>query len=252
MSPLKLLSLNCEGHRHLEERIFPLIEREQPDVLQLQEIFAVDIPLIQRQTGLQVVQFVPMCNVITTSRHISHAWGAWGVCQFSKIPVTSIDHFTYFDANHDSTILPVFLEGDNPNSMHRVVAVMTVQHEGENFTLATTHLTWTTQGISTPDQLRDVMALLQGLDTYEDMILTGDFNAPRGNESFARLAEHFIDWIPPQYTTSIDAQWHKAGAIELMVDGLFSSPQYQCQQVRLVDGVSDHMAIVAEVTHRSV
>jgi hypothetical protein len=32
-----------------------------------------------------------------------------------------------------------------------------------------------------------------------------------------------------------------------MVDGLFTTPVYQTSNVKLVDGVSDHMAIVAEI-----
>jgi hypothetical protein len=33
-----------------------------------------------------------------------------------------------------------------------------------------------------------------------------------------------------------------------MVDGLFSSPGVTAADVRLVDGVSDHMAIVADIS----
>jgi len=32
-----------------------------------------------------------------------------------------------------------------------------------------------------------------------------------------------------------------------MVDCLFSTPAYKASNVKLVDGVSDHMAIVAEI-----
>jgi hypothetical protein len=33
-----------------------------------------------------------------------------------------------------------------------------------------------------------------------------------------------------------------------MVDGLFTTPAYEAQDVKLVDGVSDHMAVVAPIT----
>jgi hypothetical protein len=54
-----------------------------------------------------------------------------------------------------------------------------------------------------------------------------------------------------QYITSIDADLHRDGdkvRKPLMVDGLFTSPIYKCSNVRLQNGVSDHMAIVAEIT----
>ena len=32
-----------------------------------------------------------------------------------------------------------------------------------------------------------------------------------------------------------------------MVDGLFTTPAYKASDVKLVDGISDHMAIVAKI-----
>ena len=32
-----------------------------------------------------------------------------------------------------------------------------------------------------------------------------------------------------------------------MVDGLFTTPTYRALNVKLIDGISDHMAIVAEI-----
>jgi hypothetical protein len=73
-------------------------------------------------------------------------------------------------------------------------------------------------------------------------------NAPRGKESFSRLAKKYKDNIPPEYKTSIDQNLHKVKGIQFMVDGLFTTPSYKASDVKLVDGVSDHMAVVAEIT----
>ena len=72
-------------------------------------------------------------------------------------------------------------------------------------------------------------------------------NAPRGNETFSRLEEKYKDNIPREYKTSIDQNLHKVKGIQFMVDGLFTTPVYKASNVKLVDGISDHMAVVAEI-----
>ena len=102
-------------------------------------------------------------------------------------------------------------------------------------------------GESTAFQLEDVenmLALVKGLG---EIVLVGDFNAPRGGETFSRIAKHYKDNIPAKYATSIDQHLHKVKGLQYMVDGLFTTPAYSASDVKLVDGVSDHMAIVANM-----
>jgi hypothetical protein len=40
---------------------------------------------------------------------------------------------------------------------------------------------------------------------------------------------------------------HRVKGIMFMVDGLFTTSKYNATNVKLVDGVSDHMAIVANI-----
>jgi hypothetical protein len=47
--------------------------------------------------------------------------------------------------------------------------------------------------------------------------------------------------------TSIDPKLHRAGALQLMVDGLFTTPGYEASDVMLHTGVSDHCAITARI-----
>ncbi len=86
------------------------------------------------------------------------------------------------------------------------------------------------------------------LDAEEGFVLCGDFNAPRGGEIFSELAARYRDNIPAQYTTSIDASLHRAGDLQLMVDGIFTTPEYQASSVLLHSGVSDHYAVTADIT----
>jgi hypothetical protein len=95
---------------------------------------------------------------------------------------------------------------------------------------------------------------MQILGTMGEFVLGGDFNAPRGGEMFSVLSSAYTDNIPLQYKTSLDLTLHRAARErgpqlgDKMVDGLFSTPAYSVSDVRLVDGVSDHMAVVATIS----
>lgn len=115
------------------------------------------------------------------------------------------------------------------------------------FRIGTTHFTWTPDGEADEVQRTDIESLFAVLEKQGDIIFTGDFNAPRGKEIFSRLAERYHDNVPSEYTTSIDSTLHRAGDLPHMVDGIFSTSGYAVQNVRMVCGVSDHCALVAEV-----
>ncbi len=78
-------------------------------------------------------------------------------------------------------------------------------------------------------------------------MLCGDFNAPRGGPVFDKLADHLADNIPPAATTTIDPNLHRSGALELVVDGLFTSPHFTASDVALHPGLSDHQGVTATI-----
>lgn len=118
---------------------------------------------------------------------------------------------------------------------------------GQVHKILTTHFTWTPAGSVTDEQRQNLQKMLDILSGLEPFVLTGDFNAPRGKEIFDKLAEAYTDWVPQHYTTSIDQNLHRAKGLQFMVDGLFTSPEYQAKNVRMIEGVSDHQAIVADL-----
>lgn len=240
--PLKLASINIEAHSHLEERVLPFLLKEQPDVVNLQEVFEADVPLIKETLGMEG-HYVPLANVTETSIHVKHALGNWGLLQLSRLTIKEQG----FDFYQKAARIPIFMENNEPNAMDRAVQWLKVEHQGQVYTIANTHFIWSTGGESTPLQLERLQQLFAILDRFPDLVITGDFNAPRGKETFARLAARYRDNIPPEVTTSIDGQFHKAGQLELMVDGFFSTPEYQVTDVRVEAGVSDHKALVGNV-----
>jgi len=82
-----------------------------------------------------------------------------------------------------------------------------------------------------------------------NIIFCGDFNAPRGRKTWSILSSKLKDNIPDEIMTTVDAKIHRAGNLMLVVDGLFTSKNYKVTGVRVISGVSDHCAIVANIEH---
>jgi endonuclease/exonuclease/phosphatase family metal-dependent hydrolase len=87
---------------------------------------------------------------------------------------------------------------------------------------------------------------MEKLSGLPDFILTGDFNAPRGRATWDTLAAKYKDNIPARYTSSIDPS-HRAGESPYVVDGIFTTPEYEARNVELHEGISDHKAVTATV-----
>lgn len=257
---IKLVTINIEGNRHLEERVLPFLEKENPDVICLQEVFEVDVALIKEKTGMDGV-YVPISIVVYPTRHAS-ARGKWGQLILSKLPIIESGFENYYIKDEKTgrpdkaENLPIFFENENPNSLNRaIVWLKVVERDGakkkdKSYNIVTTHFTWSKEGKTTQLQRQTLRGLLKSLERFDDrLVLCGDFNAPRGREIFSKLAKKYKDNIPPEVITTIDNNLHYAKAnINFVVDGLFSSKDYEVSDVRVVDGISDHMAIVAKVT----
>lgn len=241
---VKVITANIEGHRHFEERLLPFVLTEKPEFISFQEVFEVDVPVLKQKLGMEG-QYLPLANITETSIHMSHALGSWGIAQLSSLPIVD-SGFEYYQGNRE--YVPDFRPDSDPNSMNRALSWMTVEKEGQEYTFVTTHFIWTPNGDPTELQhqkLADIWRILEPLKSY---VLMGDFNAPRGRAIFTEMASKLKDNVPPEVTTSIDGSLHKAGNLELMVDGMFSTPDYILSHVRVESGVSDHKVIVAEVS----
>lgn len=238
---VKLVSINIEGSKHLEDKVLPYIEREAPDVITLQEVFEPDVERIEWATGMKGY-FVPLASVKNqhpdrSDRHV------WGLMILSSLPIVTQGHDFYHQYHQDGT-LPEFHSTKNPEEMNRALVWITVETDQGEMTFATTHFTWSEKGITTPLQLEAYSKMEKIMDKLEIDVFTGDFNAPRGREVFSMLSERYKDNIPADLETSIDNAIHKATEdINLMVDGLFSDEGIKVSQVKVSTGVSDHKAI---------
>ena len=243
---MKLISLNIEGNKHLDDKILPFFAKEQADVLCLQEVFAKDIQKICQSTGLTKYSFVSQAKVTKDNPHLPTN-GLWGLCIFAKNLSKTRKHYYNGNANQ----IPEFFAYQDPNSMNRCLLTVQTEIDSEIYQLASTHFTWSGEGKISDQQQENFAQLKSFLASYPEIIFSGDLNTPRGEQIYDQLAEIYKDNIPAKIDTTVDGSIHKSGQdIRLVIDALFTSEHYQAKKVRVVGGVSDHKAIVAEIQRK--
>jgi endonuclease/exonuclease/phosphatase family metal-dependent hydrolase len=244
--PVKLVSINIEGSKHLEERVLPFLKEKDADVVTLQEVFEADVERIKQVTGMDGL-FTPMAHIDQENTPIPEDNDIWGVLVLTKFPIISSGSSAYYKYQGKDE-LPVFVSTKNVEQMNRVLSWITILSDGEELTFATTHFTWSAKGETTPLQEESFQNLEKILDSLPISVFTGDFNAPRGRKIFSKLSQRYKDNIPQDIVTTIDNVIHKAPEeINLVVDGLFSAKGVKVLNTQVLSGVSDHMAVTGMI-----
>ena len=251
MASIPFVSVNIEGSKHLD-LVKNFLAAAMPEVVCVQELFEADVGVISEALdGAQAV-FLPM-----NRRDDSQDDNAMiGVGIFSRLPIRA-HRMLYYRGDpavihdYDNTSVETRYHSQNCG-----VLTCDIEKDGVAFRVATTHFTWTPKGAADDFQRVDLKSMLEILETLDEFILCGDFNAPRvlagvPGEIFGQLAARYKDNIPTQYVTSLDPARHHAPLAEQadkMVDGLFTTPSYVASNVELHTGVSDHCAITATIS----
>ncbi|MCB9815363.1 endonuclease/exonuclease/phosphatase family protein [Candidatus Nomurabacteria bacterium] len=235
---MKFVSVNIEGSKHLD-KIKNLLEKEKPDVICLQELYDHDIKFFEDLLHMDSV-FAPMRKYADNDL-------TKGIGIFAKSIIDENRHLIFGQLEKPAPVKVEMLELDRILSSQYFILQASIEISGLNYNIVTTHLPVTEKGEVTQYQRDALKNMLDILNSSKELVLCGDFNAPRGREIFTKITEQLKDNVPLKYLTSIDGNIHKAGPLPYMVDGLFTTKQYEVSNVRLVSGVSDHMAVVAEI-----
>lgn len=240
---IKLISLNIERSNHLGT-VLSFLEKQKPDVFCAQEISENDLTRFATTLGGAEFIFAPALRHMETQGNPTV-----GEAIFSRLRVVHKD-VRYYVGNADDIpkLRPSEMEEKGIAPMNCALVTMAVEKDGSLFTVGTTHFTWSPNGEATVEQRINMREFLGIVDMYKDIVFTGDFNTPRGGEIFSMLANKYKDNVPARYTTSIDGNLHRAGQLNFMVDGLFSTPGYTVSNVEMACGLSDHCALVAEIS----
>ncbi len=247
MAGIKLVSLNIERSAHL-----PLVEEflgeADADVICLQELVGEDVPRLSAALPGYEAYFEAMGERPDEAPSVT-----MGVGIFSRLPMQRLEPRFYVGNGEDPLPISSSARPETYNNFKRFVLAVDVECEGASFRIATTHFTWTPDGKPTDEQRRDLSAMFVALDGLGEFVLVGDFNAPRGGEIFDALTSRYTDNVPPEYKTSLDATHHRArhtrpeDLVDKMVDGFFTTKEYNAHNVYMAEGVSDHFALIGEV-----
>lgn len=239
---LRLVSLNIDGPDNFD-RVLPFLAKEQPDAACLQEICEVDLGRLQNLFADYL--YVPMTRYNKGGKQLSVGFA---VFHRTDVRLSSTDLKYYvgqegplFDLDERSMELRRATE-------KRVLALCTAEKDGVQYQIGTTHFTWVQDGKPNEYQRSDMRKLLHMIRESGELVLCGDFNAPRGGEIFGMLAQNLTDNVPPECTTSIDPDLHRVRGLLMMVDGVFSTPTYEVSDVKFTFGLSDHAALSCTVT----
>lgn len=236
-------TINIEGQRHLDA-VTQFLQRQRPHVWCFQEVFADDAATLAHTFGAQHV-FEPLVHISENYPHQNGKSGPWGIAIMSTFPIIEARSEYY---KGDPHILPELLER-NPNSLNRALLHAEIDSPDGVYSIATTHFTWANDGGTNSEQERDFLALKNVLADVEPDLLCGDFNSPRGRGGvFDELAHRYTDNIPTSVTSTIDPFLHRAGNLQLVVDGLFTTPRIVASNVIVHTGVSDHCAVTAQLS----
>lgn len=240
---VKLLSVNIEGNKHLDT-VEDFLMREKADVVCLMEVFEDALPKLIE--GYPYVEFAPSL-ILDQDEEIKEGKRIWGEVIMSKYLLTNVRR--EYCGEWSATNLPRCpLENHVP-----ALILADVEIEGKVYRIGTIHFTWTPMASVTEKQRKHAKQLLKWVSEEGELVLAGDFNIPRGNEMYQELVKTMKDNIPSEVESTIDPVLHYAnkgqrGRLKLVVDYVWSTPNYKISGVRVVSGVSDHCGLVCEVS----
>lgn len=238
---LRVVTLNIDWNKNLQ-RVLPFLSKTKADIVCLQEVREDALSTIAKVAGKHYF-YVPMCG-----GKVHGAPGTVGIAIFSRFPlIAKQSHYYVGDPAHIVELDEQSLESRRATN-YRALAIGEVQKGDRMYRVVTTHFTWTPDGKPDLFQRRDLLEVVRFLQHKGELLLCGDFNAPRGGEIYSEFSRHFRDSVPERYHTSIDPKRHRIKGLRAMVDGIFATPQYAVSQVAMHFGVSDHGALEAAVS----
>lgn len=249
---MKLISINIECNKHTKT-VFDFLKKEKADVVCIQELLEEEFEMYKKELAFEgVFQAFDYCSHFSNLKinyDISSELKGkkHGIAVFTKEIINSGSTFYAGSKENISKSFDEYIYDENLQKNKVFVWVESKDKNGTPFKFIATQLPVTHKGEVTPYQLEVISSMLSHLESFGEFVLCGDMNAPRGHQSFSLIAEKYKDNIPLEYKTSIDQNLHRVKGIQFMVDGLFTTPSYEASNVRLQDGISDHMAVVSDI-----
>lgn len=220
---LKFLQLNIETNKHFD-KIIPFLEKENFDVLLLEEVFENDAKMLAERFGMH----------LCLGKYLFRKGDRKVI--LSKYP---------FSKTED-----IFIWGKDsryhfPTEDFSLLKAQII-YDGKQYNLCNTHLPVSYPGNIIVDYQKDCYHILKEILIEEKNVLfTGDLNAPRGTYIFDDIATYMTDNIPKEIDSTIDPGLHRNRDLNIryVVDAVFSAGNHVVRDVLVHEGLSDHKGI---------
>ncbi len=240
---IKLISLNIENDTHIE-RVRSFFKEQQADIILVQELYRRYIPQFEQELAMNSV-FAPLC--LKSVDDISGKTEEWGIAIFSRQKILK-QYKLYYVGNENK--LQLFDRATQDQTRYKALLGAEIEKDRQKYLVFTTHFTASPQIAVSEQQRKDLHSLQSMLSLFPEVILAGDFNSERGQPVFDALSQRYKDNIPAAITSTFDKTLHRHPEWESVVDGLFTTPEYHVTTIKFESGVSDHLAIIAEIERK--
>lgn len=228
---LKVITLNIECDRHLK-KVIPFLKSESPDVVCLQEVFEYTVPTIKKELGLEGY-FFPLDFI--KDFYESQKNQMRGILFLTNKCIVDFSHFVYFC--------------DEDIKSNYAASICTLEYKKEKYNVLNTHFIWTADGKQDARQIEAWAKLAKKLKIIKNFAFCGDFNTGRNwNKLFPEFCKVMKDNLPKEITNTLDTKHHRSSRLIRVVDNIFSSGNHVINNVRIVDDISDHVAIIGELS----
>jgi endonuclease/exonuclease/phosphatase family metal-dependent hydrolase len=229
-----------ERHRHVDQ-VCAFLRAEDPDIVCLQEVYVSDLIDLQRRLCVHA-SFAPM-TIREDARPNDGVHAYEGVAILTRAPCLA-SHVHYYARSGD--LPPVHHDRDRESPWQPLLSV-TVPCRAGPLTVLTTHFMKSWDGKPDSFQRYRMQHLMHALAGHPSFVFCGDLNIPRGTELYQVLAARYHDNVPSDHTSSIDPVLHRVPGLRLMIDYAWSTPEWRIPELQMVEGVSDHKALVGHV-----
>ncbi len=247
---IKVVCLNMWLGGKLFENIQPFIERENADILVLQEVHhAESLPPQQEWhavgelahiLGYPKYAFAPASSVETSEGFRIQ----FGNAILSRLPITSATS-VFYDVPYNG--MQTRVSGDYTREPRNL------QHAKITAGDTTLHI-FNTQGIWGFDGDDNERRLLMGdiiaeqVQDKQQALLMGDFNVLEGTKAIGKIEVHMKNIFKGELTTSFNMKHKNGGGFgTAVVDMMFASPDIKIlNHYSTSDNVSDHVPLVVE------
>ncbi len=232
MSSIRFLQLNIEGNKHVE-RISKFLQMHEFDVIMLEEAPSDVVEQIARTFGYPY-------TVFTFFSHYDFIGQDAGVSILSKYPFVESGSVPIIDSDEAYEMMTKHKPGYKFALTYALVDVPDMGH----VRICATHLPVYYPGHETSEfQIKASHKLHEILESYNQFLLCGDFNAPRGYQVFDSFAVKYKDNIPKEILSTIDPTLHRVPDLQYVIDVAFITPRYHVRDVIIHEGLSDHKGV---------